>query len=92
MQMEQGDIKSILDLLNKQAITIARMDERQQAMASELKNFREDVSEFREDVSGLKQGLQSVQETAFKNAVIVGCIGAGLGSVATIVARKLIGG
>jgi hypothetical protein len=84
MQMEAEDIQRILKLLNEQAVTIGRMDERQKAMQG-------DISAFREDINTLGIRVQSVENTAFRNAVIVGFVGAGMGSVVTLIAGKLLG-
>jgi hypothetical protein len=84
MQMEQQDLQKILQLLSDQSALIGRMDERQMAM-------RDQISEFRTDITNLGARVQSVENTAFRNAVIMGFVGAGMGSVITLIAGKLIG-
>jgi hypothetical protein len=84
MQIEQQDIQAILKLLNEQTVTIARMDERQIAMQN-------DISAFRVEITRLGTKVQNVENTAFRNAVITGFVGAGMGSVATMIASKLLG-
>lgn len=78
--MSQEQVDRVIDLLNEQRSTIARMDERSKAEVEARKRMEEDIRELKEDMKTTRSELQEVRDTAFRNAVIVGFVGAGVGA------------